>query len=98
MEDIQGKPLEIGALYVCVFVEEEGDGTPTARYEDLVRFIGYDGTRTVFADADTWEPVSADYDELQRQAVPVVDPVTQGWPDLYVTAPAGNDNLQNANM
>lgn len=80
MEDIQGKPLEIGAMYVCVFVEEEGDGTPTARYEELVRFIGYDGTRAVFADADTWEEANPEFEELQRQDAPAIDPATMGWP------------------
>lgn len=80
MEDIQGKPLEVGAMYVCVFVDEDGDGAPTASYGELVRFVGYDGARAVFADADTWEEANPDFEELQRQAGPVVNPASQGWP------------------
>ncbi|MCR4471153.1 hypothetical protein [Burkholderia sp. SCN-KJ] len=82
MEDIQGKPLERGAMYVCVFLLEDDAGTPTAHYEELVRFIGYDVQRPVFADADTWEEVNPDFDELQRQEAPVVDPATEGWPEF----------------
>lgn len=81
MEDIRGKPLEIGSMYACVFVDENGDDTPTASYGDLARFIEYDGVRAVFADADTWEEVSPDFEELHRQAAPIIDPATQGWPD-----------------
>jgi len=82
VEDIQGKPLERGAMYACVFLLEDGDGTPTAHYEALVRFVGYDVQRPVFADADTWEEVTPDFDDLQRQEAPVVDPATEGWPEF----------------
>ncbi|KVL70314.1 hypothetical protein WJ50_12770 [Burkholderia ubonensis] len=67
-------------MYVCVFVLEDEHGTPAAHFKDLVRFVGYDVQRAVFADADTWEEVSPDFDELLRQDTPVIDPVTAGWP------------------
>ncbi|MFP3709696.1 hypothetical protein SB783_37415 [Paraburkholderia sp. SIMBA_009] len=91
MQDIQGKDLIAGAMYACVFVDEDGDGQAVASYGELVRFVRYEtntfadnttSVRAVFADADTWDEVQAEFEELQLQDAPIIDPATKGWPAI----------------
>jgi len=68
-----------GGMYCCMILDF--DGQP--QYGDLVRYCGKDASgRELFADADTWEEVSPDYDELVEQLGLPIDPTTKGWPEL----------------
>jgi hypothetical protein len=79
MKDSDGKDLERGAMYCCAETSEDG----TTNYNELVRFIGFQMVMgknyPVFADADTWEGCSPEYESLVRQRAPTIDPASKGW-------------------
>jgi len=82
MNDTQGNPLVVGAMYCCAF--DIPADTEEMEYGALVRYVGtrdnWRGeTEHVFADADTWEETVADFDHLVKQDVPAIDPATKGY-------------------
>lgn len=79
-KDLAGNTLEVGAMYCCCIAPVfDGDHT---QYNELVRFVGVIEGRETFADADTWEEATPDFDFLVRQDSPVVDVSTKGWPTV----------------
>lgn len=71
LKDTDGNPLKIGALYCC----RHYDYNDNPYFGLLVRYVG----EVIFADADTWEEIDPEYDELVLQNSPAIDPKTKGW-------------------
>jgi hypothetical protein len=69
--DTAGNPLEVGAMYACVTIQNDADrgDEEYERFDALVRYAG-DGE---FLDADTLEECDPDFDKLHRQVGPVID-------------------------
>lgn len=79
IKDSLGNDLEVGAMYCCVDVEFDHNNQEVENLHVLVRYVGVIHGRHTFADADTWEENNGYFDELVRQATPIIDPTTKGW-------------------
>lgn len=77
--DHAGNPLEVGAMYCCAFVDVNVQGDELEIHGNLVRYVGADRGRLIFADADDWSEIDCEFDRLIRQACPVIDPAAHGW-------------------
>lgn len=83
-------------MYCCTSMARDARGEDYERLDALVRYVGVRDGRHTFADADDWAEVRPDYVSLVRQAAPVIDPQTQGWPAPEQTIDARIDALQRA--
>lgn len=94
--DSEGVALEAGAMYCCTSMARDAHGEAYERLDALVRYVGVRHGRHTFADADDWREANPDYVSLVRQAAPVIDPQTQGWPSPEQTLDARIGALQRA--